>query len=183
MADDDPLNQVDWGAVATQVRNQPVRPLPTLEEMGELDPRRLRWALKKSKDPRHKVWTRRRRGAGARMKTLQEYNRHFQTAKKVVGHGTTTTSDELEKGMRKLGLRPMAVGTVCDPKDKTYMIVNESCELPGTHWVAYYKGARYDPLGKDRSKSAEQKDSETNCGQRCLAYLLMCRAHKNYVNL
>lgn len=122
-------------------------------------------------------------GSGARRALLREFNRHLETAKKVVGHGTTTNNHELEKGLRKLGLTPMAVGTVCDPKKATYMIANESCKPPGTHWVAYYKGARYDPLGKDKSGSAEQNNSETNCGQRCIAYLLMCRAHKGYVNL
>lgn len=124
-----------------------------------------------------------RKGSNARAQTLKEFDKYFKIAKKAVGHAHTSTNVELERAMKKLKLVPSKVGTKCDPKDATYMIGNESCSPPGTHWVAYYKGVRYDPLGKDRSKTAEQADAETNCGQRCIAYLLLCRAKKHAVYL
>jgi hypothetical protein len=123
------------------------------------------------------------KGYGARRSLLREFNKRLDTVKRVMGHGKTTNNIELEKAMRKLGLSPAKVGTKCEPKDAKYTIANESCKPPGTHWVAYYNGERYDPLGKDRSGTAEQNKVETNCGQRCIAYLLMCKAHKGYVNL
>lgn len=99
-----------------------------------------------------------------------------------MGHGSTTSNFELEDGLKKLRLQPFFVGTVCDIKSMkkqgrvpTYAIANISCEPPGKHWVAYYKGTRYDPLGDDRSKSQEQPDEDKDCGQRCIAYLLLCR--------
>ena len=89
---------------------------------------------------------------------------------------------ELEKALNYLGLRPFKVCTECDVQEMkkkgilpTYVIANIMCTPPGQHWVAYYKGYKYDPLGKDKSQSAEQNNVETNCGQRCIAYLEMCK--------
>ena len=117
-----------------------------------------------------------------RHRTMESFRRHFKTAKRAVGHGHTTSNLELEDALKKLRLLPMKVTTMCDvarmkrdgvlPK---YVIANVSCEPPGQHWVAYYRGIKYDPLGKDRSGTAEQNDVETNCGQRCIGYLLMCQ--------
>ena len=59
-----------------------------------------------------------------------------------------------------------------------YGIYNTDEAPPGTHWFAVYDGYVYDPFGDDQSKSAEQKDSEDNCGQRCVAYLRMCKRMK-----
>lgn len=121
-------------------------------------------------------------GGGSRQRILADYEAHFKKAKRVVGHGKTTTNVELEKAMNYLGLRPNTVCTECDVADMkskgtlpTFVIANIMCKPPGQHWVAYYKGYKYDPLGKDSSKSAEQNDVETNCGQRCVAYLDMCK--------
>lgn len=113
---------------------------------------------------------------------LKAYGTHFTKAKRAVGHGKTTSNVELEQAMQRLGLRPSMVTHVCDVRKMkkagtlpTYVIANVMCEPPGKHWVAYYKGVKYDPLGEDRSGDAEQNDVETNCGQRCIAYLLMCK--------
>jgi len=123
------------------------------------------------------------RGSAARNQILTRFDRHFSSAKKVVGHGKTTTNVELEEAMRKMGLGPGKVTHVCEvEKMKSqgtlppFVIANIMCKPPGQHWVAYYKGYKYDPLGKDSSKSAEQNNVETNCGQRCLGYLAMCKS-------
>jgi len=92
--------------------------------------------------------------------------------------------------MKKMGLTPCKVTHVCDVDDlrkqgtlPRFVIANIMCKPPGQHWVAYYKGYKYDPLGKDSSQSAEQNDVETNCGQRCLAYLDMCKKANRTISL
>lgn len=140
--------------------------------------------------PRKYAAERRFNGGASRIQTINEYNNHLRRAKKVVGHGTTTDNIELGAAMKKLGLNPGKVCTECDVREMKeggalppYVIANIMCEPPGKHWVAYYKGYKYDPLGKDSSKSAEQNDEETNCGQRCLAYLAMCKKKNKTIAL
>lgn len=132
--------------------------------------------------PKRTLPKRRFAGGAGRQKLLADYDQHLKRAIRVVGHGKTTTNHELEKAMNKMGIRPNFVGTVCDvDKMKAngtlprYVIANIMCKPPGQHWIAYYKGYKYDSLGKDKSNSAEQNDVETNCGQRCIAYLEMCK--------
>ena len=63
---------------------------------------------------------------------------------------------------------------------------------PGEHWVAVHKGKTktlfYDSFGRDpeelfpniskkitsTEQDAEQRVEQTDCGQRCLAFLLIC---------
>lgn len=64
-----------------------------------------------------------------------------------------------------------------------YMIVNlDSKGQKGSHWVAIAGRMLYDSFGRksilgvgsglqDAERDAEQKKSEDNCGQRCLAWL------------
>ena len=129
-------------------------------------------------------------GGNSRAHILREYDTHFAKAKRAVGHGKTTTNVELQRAMNYLGLRPSVVTDVCEvdrmKKAGTlppYVIANIMCKPPGQHWVCYYKGYRYDPLGKDSSQSAEQNDVETNCGQRCIAYLTMCKKKNRTISL
>ena len=65
------------------------------------------------------------------------------------------------------------------PKDKGRIIkqaiLNTSFHPPGVHWHAVKDGYVYDPLGDDLSGSAEQPKSDDDCGQRCIAYLLLCK--------
>jgi hypothetical protein len=56
-------------------------------------------------------------------------------------------------------------------------ILNTAYEPPGVHWFAVKNGYVYDPLGNDASRSAEQPVDTTDCGQRCIAYLLLCKRH------
>ena len=132
--------------------------------------------------PKRALPKRRFSGGAARHKILQDYDSHFAKAKRVVGHGKTTSNVELQKALNYLGLKPNKVCTECDVAKMRsngtlppFVIANTMCTPPGQHWVAYYKGYKYDPLGKDSSQSAEQNNVETNCGQRCVAYLDMCK--------
>ena len=78
----------------------------------------------------------------------------------------------------------------------------------GEHWVAFFRGdngeiAYYDSFGRDPEElfanirdnhtgakhnitptenDAEQNIKESNCGQRCLAYLLLCRDYGSQVS-
>jgi len=57
-----------------------------------------------------------------------------------------------------------------------YGIYNTVYKPPGEHWICCYEDYTYDPLGKDdTSKTQEQPDNADDCGQRCVAYLMMCR--------
>lgn len=143
-------------------------------------------SFKQSKMPRPpKRQVRQRKfvgGGGFRQKVLADYDVFFKKAMRVVGHSGSTTSSELTKAMNRLGVQPNLVCTICEVnkmKEKgtlpPFVIANIMCKPPGEHWVAYYKGYKYDPLGKDSSKSAEQNKVEENCGQRCVAYLDMCK--------
>jgi hypothetical protein len=59
-----------------------------------------------------------------------------------------------------------------------YSIVNT---LPrntaGEHWLAVCDGYLYDSFGRDKSGDTEQKYVETNCGQRCLAFINVYDQH------
>ena len=102
----------------------------------------------------------------------------------VVGRfGDNETSDvELRRMLQYYKLTPYEVGNKREfiemvdegPKVK-YGIYNTDETPPGTHWFCVYDGYVYDPFGDDRSKTSEQEDHEENCGQRCVAYLRMCK--------
>ena len=133
---------------------------------------------------------RHRHALTGRGRLLQAYRPHLTAAKRAVGHARTTSNIELEDAMKRLGLSPGVVTHECEVrrlkrqgKLPRFVIANIMCKPPGQHWVAYYKGVKYDPLGKDRSGDAEQEKVETNCGQRCIAYLLLCRAQGKAVFL
>lgn len=54
-------------------------------------------------------------------------------------------------------------------------IYNTDHGPPGTHWFCVFDQYVYDPLGDDKSGTQEQPTEATDCGQRCVAYLLLCR--------
>lgn len=120
--------------------------------------------------------------APTRHRLLSQYNKLLERTTEIMGHNSTTSNFALEDALKKLRLQPFFVGTICELRAlkkqgrlPMYSIANISCEPPGKHWVAYYRGTRYDPLGDDRSGSQEQPTKDKDCGQRCIAYLLLCR--------
>jgi hypothetical protein len=85
-------------------------------------------------------------------------------------------------------------------KNMQSCIINlDDSTQPGSHWIALYRtGSRgtivYDSFGRKASKilfkkakelkkyintesDAEQKKIEENCGQRCIAWLLLCEIY------
>lgn len=103
-------------------------------------------------------------------------------------YGDDTTSDqELRDMMRRYGLSGGKVGSKADfERDAArrfqgikYAIYNTDPAPPGTHWFAVHEGYVYDPLGDDKSRTAEQPQSSDDCGQRCVAYHILCKRRRN----
>ena len=113
----------------------------------------------------------------------------------LVGHGKTTDNFELRKVGKQL-FHDKFVGVFSSDsipklKKNTYCIANlDPKDKPGSHWVSMVKlnNGRigiYDSFGrksktilpnfkrllKDTDLDAEQRIEETNCGQRCCAWL------------
>ena len=104
-----------------------------------------------------------------------------------MGREATDTDHLNTMGRRLFGTRYL--GTFgCDQIPKTchhtqsYIVNTDPSTASGAHWLAVYcDGARligYDSFGRDihaditeSEPDAEQKVHESNCGQRCLAWL------------
>lgn len=91
-----------------------------------------------------------------------------------------TSNVELEKMLEHYGLHPGEVGPRNLYKGKgkggaKYGVYNTDDTPPGTHWFAACNGYAYDPLGDDSSRTQEQPDKAQDCGQRCVAYLILCK--------
>jgi len=101
-------------------------------------------------------------------------------------YGDQITSDaDLRSMLEYYKISPYVVGSKTDfntladkPKPIAHGIFNTDPAPPGTHWFAVYDGYVYDPLGDDQSRTQEQPDEADDCGQRCVAYLLMCKRLK-----
>ena len=115
----------------------------------------------------------------------QHLTKYYKILDRVIRdfkHHGTTSDQELRKALARYNLEPGQVGTFSDYEAcletnqfPPYAIYNTMRGPPGEHWFCCYKGVKYDPLGKDKSRSAEQPDESENCGQRCIAYLIMCK--------
>lgn len=141
------------------------------------------------------------KGRAFRRRALADYNRTLSKVHRLFGHRNETSSVELQQMLKRLGLTPSEVG----PKDMMerrketqkkkgkwrgtgknapkYGIYNTAYKPPGEHWVCCYDDYTYDPLGDDASGSQEQPDDTDDCGQRCVAYLLLCRGRGSHVEL
>lgn len=129
-----------------------------------------------------------------------EYEKYLKDVESKMNKNTTTNNIELNhlcKYLFKNNFR----GVV--PSDKIPKLKNgQSCIVnldnsnqPGSHWTAVYKSKGktifYDSFGrghktilkplknthktiKNTEDDAEQNIVETNCGQRCIAFLLIC---------
>ena len=135
-----------------------------------------------------------KRNTSARRRALAEYNRALAKVHRLFGHKKQTSLVELEHMLQRLGLTPSEVG----PKDMLekrqelrkkkkqwrgagkdtpkYGIYNTAYKPPGKHWLCCYEDYMYDPLGKDASGTQEQPDEADDCGQRCIAYFLLCKS-------
>jgi hypothetical protein len=102
-----------------------------------------------------------------------------------------TDGDELDRFCRKYfegdfkGV--FAANTHPEDMSKGYYIINtDPFQLPGTHWTAVADGLFYDSFdrkstklfpevtlhGTGKSSKTRQKISESNCGERCIAFLV-----------
>lgn len=143
--------------------------------------------------PRPPVGSRPRTGTGvaprtpARARQMRIYTKILNDVRQRMGT-EITSSDILERYMRKYGLTPCEVGTLLDYKDRIellkgdgntaiakYGIYNTMEGPPGQHWYCCYGSYKYDPLGDDTSNTQEQPNNTNDCGQRCIAYLIMCK--------
>lgn len=96
-----------------------------------------------------------------------------------------TSDQQLRDMLKHYKLTPYEVGSKTDfeqmvdnKENIRHCIYNTDHTPPGTHWFAVYDGYVYDPLGDDQSRTPEQPREDEDCGQRCVAYLLMCKKLK-----
>jgi hypothetical protein len=95
-----------------------------------------------------------------------------------MGGDTTTESQLNHVGKALFGKKFGGVFASNEKPRGRYAIVNtKSRGTGGEHWLALTPGLVYDSFGRqkygDNSGDAEQAMKETNCGQRCLAFLLV----------
>jgi hypothetical protein len=116
----------------------------------------------------------------------------------MLGHGNTTFGSELE-GIGKSLFRfkwggVFSADTLPNTLDpKKYYIANvDNADQEGSHWVAIHDGYIYDSFGRSAKEmnpnftrhclkrtddDQEQSYNQTNCGQRSLAFLIVCKSH------
>lgn len=127
------------------------------------------------------------------------YKKYLKQIMKILGNGVTYTTQLNTIGNRLF--RNKYRGTFSSDtlpkltKTKPYAIVNvDTSKKSGSHWIGCCytpKGMLiYDSFGRKTSKlmkniykkfpttdtdhDAEQKDSEKNCGSRCVSFLMVC---------
>ncbi len=114
----------------------------------------------------------------------QTYDRILDQVKGRYGE-METSDQQLGDMLRYYKMEPFEVGAkgdfeeMVDNKENVrHGIYNTDHGPPGTHWFAVYDGYVYDPLGDDQSRTPEQPRQDEDCGQRCVAYLVMCKRLK-----
>lgn len=114
----------------------------------------------------------------------QAYDRVLDEVKGRYGDAQTS-DEELRRMLHHYKITPSEVGSKSDfesmvdnKENVPYAIYNTDHTPPGTHWFAVCEGYVYDPLGDDQSRTPEQPREDEDCGQRCVAYLLMCKRLK-----
>lgn len=143
----------------------------------------------------NKVGTKPRTGKSAPPRTVERkrmmglYNKILYQVCSKMGRKITSSS-ELEQALVKFGLSPCEVGPLSmyenrknGGKAPKYGIYNTMYEAPGQHWFCCYENYKYDPLGDDQSDTQEQPDNTDDCGQRCIAYLLMCKKNGGAIRM
>jgi hypothetical protein len=116
------------------------------------------------------------------MSLEDEYNGVLRRVIAVAGHSDDTDTAELESLLHRFHLEPGEVGSYTDFENRQkdsdpalYGIYNTMHKPPGQHWFCTYGDYVYDPLGVDDSDTAEQPAKSDDCGQRCIAYLILCK--------
>lgn len=135
----------------------------------------------------------------------QEYKAYVNALNSVYGKDETLSS-QLITICRKFfntnfkGVFPIDLIPYKDLKNHDFLIFNlDKHNQPGSHWCAMYKFDNniyvYDSFGRKVLKNnkqvinseldAEQKKSEKNCGQRCIAWLLIAKKYgiKNAIKI
>lgn len=116
----------------------------------------------------------------------------------LIGHSGTTFGNELDTAGRKLFKYKWGGVYSADtlPKSldptKFYISNVDNSDQAGSHWVAIFDGYIYDSFGrtaremnpkfaghglKRTDDDAEQSATQENCGQRSLAFLIVCKSH------
>jgi Neuraminidase (sialidase) len=133
---------------------------------------------------------------------LQHYEKYLLQAKSLLGNTTTYLKDLNGAGKHMLGVKfkgCYASNKIPRLNDLSpYCILNlDRSDQSGSHWIAICKYPNsnktliYDSFGRDykkiipnldmsgngtivnSQKDPEQKVSQTNCGQRCLAFIMV----------
>ena len=124
------------------------------------------------------------------------YNRYLNGIKSLIGNYTTTTTQLNRTGVQLFGKKYKGTHSAAIHMTVPRMlmqfgdccILNTSSKMPGEHWVAFARGKKqmyaYDSFGRhvsglasDADMDAEQAILESNCGQRCLAWLMVFNKH------
>jgi len=140
-------------------------------------------------------WKKCKRRRGSEKMYVDIYNSFVHEIVKKIGSNGETTDTQLDKIGKGLFKQKFAGVFAADtiPKSTSfgYCIANlDNADQPGEHWVAIVKNNGkylvYDSFGRktsdilpnlenvtDTDYDAEQFKHEENCGQRCLAWLLV----------
>ena len=124
------------------------------------------------------------------------YDAMLACVEEQTGKGETSTSQLKELGKSIIGSQFHGVFPIDKiPAKFKYIIANlDTSDQPGSHWIAMVgrknrEPLTYDSFGRDASEilpsdmhnvtmtedDAEQEVKETNCGARCLAWLLLAK--------
>ena len=122
---------------------------------------------------------------------MEFYNKVLVKIEKVIGNGSTSDTELLNLFEKLFGQRFKGIYSIDDTfelKQSEMAIFNlDKRNQPGSHWVAVVKDRKhyivYDSFGRDiklkqkniinTEDDAEQDINEQNCGQRCVAWLVV----------
>ena len=118
-----------------------------------------------------------------------DYTRFFE--KEIHKTGLTTSSDLDEQGKKTFGSdwKGIYASDQKLPSEGLCIVNTDRSDQDGTHWLGINANLNllYDSFGRSKSKvlpqwtgketdhDVEQKNKENNCGQRCLAWLLVSK--------
>ena len=122
---------------------------------------------------------------------MEFYNKVLVKIEKVIGNGSTSDVQLMDLCLKLFGQRFKGIYSIDDTfelKQSEMAIFNlDKRNQPGSHWVAVVKDRKhyivYDSFGRDiklkqkniinTEDDAEQDINEQNCGQRCVAWLVV----------